>query len=189
MAVFDPELWRTRAWNRYQRAPTSQATTARWTRDITAIGHLQVLVDWCNARSIEINFCKREGGIYYPEDKRIKISGRLSPERQFFFLLHECGHHLIGDKEKNERFGMGYSQDDAAAVRTFHHRVDIVDEELEAWNRGFKLAKRLKLRINKERFDNTRVEMLKTYFKWALRVDGYGGKEDDDDDDDEEAVA
>lgn len=189
MAVFDPELWRARSWNRYQNALAGgthrEIATERWTRDITAIGHLEVLVNWCAQRGIAVVFCRREGGTYYPEDKCIKINGRMLPERQVFFLLHECGHHLIGDKEKHERFGMGYSQDDPDAKRTFHHRVDIVDEEFEAWFRGFKLARRLKLRINKQRFDKTRSEMLKSYFKWALRVDGYGK----DDDDDEEAVA
>lgn len=193
MAVFDAELWRARAWSRYQRALAAGSAragaTSRWDHDVVHIGALETLVDWCNQRGIEVIFCRRQGGIYYPEDKRIKINGRLRPEKQVFFLLHECGHHLIGDKEKHERFGMGYPQDDPDVKRTFHHRCDIVDEEFEAWYRGFKLARRLKLRINKQRFDRTRSEMLKSYFKWALRVDGYGKDEDDDDDDDEEAVA
>lgn len=192
MAVFDAELWRARAWSRYQNTLATgtdrSEATSRWNRDAVHIDALAVLVDWCAQRGIEVVFCKRGGGIYYPENKRIKINGRLQPEKQVFFLLHEIGHHLIGDKEKHERFGMGYSQDDPDVKRTFYHRVDIVDEEFEAWWRGFKLARRLHLRINKERFDRTRAEMLKSYFKWALRTDGYG-KDDDDDDDDEEAVA
>lgn len=190
MAVFDAELWRARAWSRYQNALAAGAdkswATARWDRDVVHVNALATLDGWCAERGIEVKFCKREGGIYYPEDKRIKINGRLQPEKQVFFLLHECGHHLIGDKEKHERFGMGYPQDDPNLKRTFHHRCDIVDEEFEAWHRGFKLARRLHLRINKERFDRTRAEMLKSYFKWALRTDGYGK---DDDDDDEEVVA
>jgi hypothetical protein len=154
-------------------------------RDITAIGHLQILVDWCNVRGIKVNFCRREGGIFYQKNKLIKISARLSHEQQFFILLHECGHYLIGGKEKHERFGMGYSQVGVVSSKRFHHRVDIVDEELEAWYRGFKLARRLKLLINKERFDKTRVKMLKSYFAWALRVNGYGHDENDN----EEIVA
>lgn len=190
MGAFDPELWRTRAWSRYQRTlvkdpnkSTPVGLRSVWERDVVAIESLTTLVSWCLDRGIDVNFCKHEGGIYYPENKRIKINGRLQPEKQVFFLLHECGHHLIGDKEKHERFGMGYSQDDVSVKRTFHHRCDIVDEEFEAWHRGFKLAKRLRLTIDKERFDRTRAKMLKTYFKWSLRIDGYGK------DDDEEAVA
>ncbi len=185
MAVFDAELWRARAWSRYQNALAAgtdkSEAIACWDRDVVHINALRTLVDWCTERSIEVVFCKREGGIYYPENKRIKINGRLQPEKQVFFLLHECGHHLIGDKEKHERFGMGYSQDDPNVKRTFHNRCDIVDEELEAWYRGFKLARRLYLWINKERFDKTRTKMLKSYFAWALRTDGYGKDEDDDD--------
>lgn len=192
MAVFDLELWRARAWSRYQNSLATgsdrQASASRFALDSVNINNLNTLVDWCRAKGVEVNFCKREGGIYYPEQKSIKISGRLAPEKQFFFLLHECGHHLIGDKEKHERFGMGYPREhDPNVKRTFHHRCDIVDEEFEAWHRGFKLARRLHLRIDKERFDKTRSEMLKSYFKWALRVDGYG--KNDDDDDDEETVA
>lgn len=193
MAVFDQELWRSRAQARYQRARASQgedAAGSHWTRDCAHVAALAVLVDWCTERGIEVVFCRRGGGIYYPEKKRIKISGRLLPERQVHFLLHECGHHLIGDSEKHERFSMGYSQDDPVVTQTFRHRCDVVDEEYEAWWRGAKLAKRLRLSIDKESFNRTRAEMLKTYFKWALKTDGYGRDEDDDEDDPEkEAVA
>lgn len=186
MAIFDAELWHSRAWSRYQNALGVGADRSEaiihWDRDVIHVNALAILIDWCTERSIKVKFCKREAGIYYPCDKCIKINGRLQPEKQVFFLLHECGHHLVGDKEKNERFGMGYSQDDPSLKRTFHHRCDIVDEELEAWYRGFKLAKRLHLRINKERFDLTRIEMLKSYFAWALRVNGYGGSDAADED-------
>lgn len=191
MAAFDIELWRARAWSRYQNAIDASVgkskATVRWDRDQSHISALATLVGWCAERGIEVKFCRRSGGIYYTNDKRIKINGRLLPERQVFFLLHECGHHLIGDKEKHERFGMGYSQEDPNVKRTFHHRCDIVDEEFEAWHRGFRLAKRLKLKINKERFDRTRAKMLQTYFKWAVKAGGYG--KDEDEDDDEETVA
>lgn len=189
MAVFDAELWRARAQSRYEKsldagvgkAPANQKLAI----DIVHISALRTLISWCTERGIDVNFCKYEAGMYWSENKTIKISGRLAPEKQVFFLLHECGHHLVGDKEKHERFGMGYPQLDPAIKRTFHHRCDIVDEELEAWHRGFKLAKRLRVPINKERFDKTRVTQIRTYFKWALKLDGYNEKDDDD----EEAVA
>lgn len=177
MAVFDAELWHTRAWSRYQHALSAgvdeSKAVIRWDRDVVHVNALATLINWCNKRGIEVEFCKRDGGIFYPEDKQIKISGRLCPEKQVFFLLHECGHHFIGNKKKHERFGMGYSQNDPNVKRTFHHKCDIIDEELEAWHRGFKLAKRLHLRIVKKRFDHVSAEMLKSYFAWALQVNGY----------------
>lgn len=187
MAAFLSELWRSRAQSRYQKAIDTGASkvvaTSKLANDIVAISSLKTLTGWCAAHGICVTFCQLEGGMYWSEDKTIKISGRLSPEKQVFFLLHECGHHLIGDKEKHERFGMGYPQTDAKIKRTFHHRCDIVDEELEAWHRGFKLAGRLHIPLSKERFDKTRVVMLKTYFKWAINANAFEGKEDDEEED------
>lgn len=177
MAAFDPDVWRARAWARYQKLVKSGnkklSAVRQWERDVKHISFLESLILWCNERNIEVDFAKQMGGIYFPEEKRIRLSGRLSPEKQVFVLLHECGHHLIGDKEKHERFGMGYSRvdSDPTITRTFRHKCDIIDEEYEAWHRGFKLAKRLRLKIDKDRYDKHRAEMIKTYLVWALKGD------------------
>jgi|SRR6478735_2810871 len=185
MAIFDAELWRSRAQSRYERAldaGTPKAVAAKkLADDVIHIDALGRLVKWCSERGIIVNFCAcKRGGIYWPDDKTIKVNDRFSPEKQVFFLSHECGHHLIGDVEKHERFGMGYPQHDPAIKRTFHHRCDIVDEELEAWHRGYKLSRRLRIPLNKVRFDKTRTAMIKSYFVWALKLDGRRRKKDDD---------
>lgn len=191
MTSFDPDLWKARAherwWRGTQKTPSSASWALKLTAEISAINSISVVVDWCLTKGIEIIFCRRSGGIYYPR-KKIKISSRASPVVQLYYILHECGHYLIGDK-KLERYSMGYSQDDPNAKRTFHHRCDIVDEEFEAWFRGWKLAKRLGLNLNKESFDKTRTTMLRSYFKWALKSDGYTGNDatDEEDDDDEKS--
>jgi hypothetical protein len=77
-------------------------------------------------------------------------------------MLHECGHYLIGEKEKHERYGMGYSQLDPAVKATFAHKSDVVEEEYEAWWRGLKLARRLNIALDKSRFDEVRLSTLKT---------------------------
>ena len=155
---------------------SKNAAGLQWAKEFAAITALERLISWCNDRSIGVRFCKAAGAEYDSSTRCIKINCHLLPEKQLYILLHECGHYLIGDKEKHERFGMGYPQHNAgpAIKRTFHHRCDIVDEELEAWHRGWKLGKRLGLRVDKSEFDRLRTSLLKSYFKWALRIDGYG---------------
>lgn len=110
-----------------------------------------------------------EGATYVPETGDVKMSSRFSPERQLFLLLHECGHMLIGNRRKHERYGMGYTkQNDPQICKTLHHRFDVLDEEMEAWFRGLKLARRLKLKIDKSTFHSFRLSRLKTYAKWAI---------------------
>lgn len=90
--------------------------------------------------------------------------------------MHECGHHLIGYASgPNERYGSGYQAEDSATKRSTVHRIDIVDEELEAWARGLKLAKRLGIKIDVNRFNHTKSEYIKTYLKWAAKVEGWKG--------------
>ncbi len=192
MASFELGVWHTRAKIRFEHAVKSgvdkDKAQMKWNSDSIYICALSTLVNWCVTKKIDVVFCSQEGGIYYPQHKRIKINGRLSPEKQVFLLLHECGHHLIGDKEKHERYGMGYSTVDPTTRRTFQHRCDIIDEEYEAWFRGFKLSQRLKLSIDKSKFDQTRSEMIKIYFRWALKPGQFKKHETVGDEDDDNVV-
>ena len=87
------------------------------------------------------------------------------------YLLHECGHHLIGMKEHHERFGQGYPLgNDPAVAKTKAHKVACLEEEFEAWHRGWKLARRLGLAITRSDFDELRIECLKSYIDWAARA-------------------
>ncbi|HAN16499.1 MAG TPA: hypothetical protein DCP73_13260 [Chloroflexi bacterium] len=97
------------------------------------------------------------------------------------YMLHECGHHLIGMKEHHQRFGMGYPQTDPAVTRTFLHRVSCLEEELEAWHRGWKLSQRIGMSLNRDNFDRVRLECIRSYIKWTLQRSPNAGAESDDD--------
>lgn len=149
-------------------------------RDLDSVSKLEVLIDWCSARGLAVNFSRKYGGVYYGDKKLITVNGRLAPEIQLFVLMHECGHHLIGKRSPKERYGLGHQADDPDIKRTTLHRVDVLDEELEAWARGLKLAKRQGIKVDLDRYNKTRSEYIKTYLKWAVHVGGYGKEEDDD---------
>lgn len=173
MQIFDPNIWKQRAWVRFSSSLRSgrpkKAAQADWVLDIIAIDGIESLVRWCDAKRLRVRFTRLEGATYYPVAKTIVMSGRMSPRRQLMFLIHECGHHLIGMKEHNERYGMGYPQTDPSVKKTFHHRVSCLEEEMEAWHRGWKLANRLKICVDREEFDKVRLECLRSYIKWSLR--------------------
>lgn len=172
MQYFDVSVWRQRAWDRFKRAARSKRRPAigaeeQWVRDASYIEKLAVVVDWCEARLLAVVFGRRPSGVYDPNAKEIRLACRASPEKQLYYLLHECGHHLIGMKEHHERFGMGYPQTDPEITRTFTHKLACLEEEFEAWHRGRKLARRLGLGIDEDEFDKLRRQCLKTYLSWA----------------------
>lgn len=181
MAVFDHKLWKDRAWDRLGRAlrripkrnkAKTSAAEASWARDVIAIDDLTRLVEWCGARGLGVEFVKKPMGTYHAGSKKVSISSRAGPVKQLVLLLHECGHHLIGMKEHHDRFGMGYPQTDPAITRTFHHRVSVLDEEMEAWARGWKLARRLDLTLPRETFDAIRLDCIRSYLSWAMSPSG-----------------
>lgn len=170
MPTFDRQLWIERAHRRHKRAPNARAG-AKLELDLRSIDQLQTLVDWCIDRKIMVEFKQLQNGEYDGAARSIAINNRASPERQLYILLHECGHHLIGEPSPDGRFGCGhraYIDDNPNLKRTTVHRVDVVDEELEAWARGLKLANRLGIKLDLNRYNRVRSMYVRSYMLWAV---------------------
>lgn len=176
MRGFDRDVWRQRAWDRFQRFVRKETTRspsrgaeAQWARDVVYIDRLASVVGWCEARALRVVFGKRQAGIYDSGAKKIIISARASPERQLYYLLHECGHFLVGLQEHHERFTAGYPAGarDPEVKKSFKYKITCLEEELEAWHRGWKLARRLKLNLNRDHWDVVRLECIRSYAEWT----------------------
>jgi len=173
MHEFNKQLWRDRALARFKRTRRKKSRTESddvWVRDVHHIDALGDVVEWCTLKGIKVQFGKKAGGLYDTQSKTITMTSHAGPEKQLYMLLHECGHHLIGFKVEDERFGKGYPcVEDTNVNTTFHHRFACLEEEIEAWHRGWKLSKRLGLQLDREAFDKVRLECLKSYIRWANR--------------------
>lgn len=143
--------------------------------DLKYVNALEAIIKWCESRGLSVTFSKKSGGVYYTDQKEITINARAAAKQQLFLLLHECGHHLIGSAERHERYGMGYSTSDRTVRRTYHHRIDILEEEFEAWYRGWKLALRLGVLSLEDKviYDKVRIRYLRSYLLWASKAPGY----------------
>lgn len=165
---FDKQAWKDRAWARCVKAGQTVEAEDRFHASAGAIDGIARLVEWAGQRGLKIEFDPHEDGGAL-EGNVISINSRLSVEKQLCYLVHECGHHLIGIHEKHQRFGAGYGDETPGVTRTLKHRIAVVEEELEAWHRGRKLAKRLKLRVDEGMLDRIRIASIKTYMSWCLR--------------------
>lgn len=173
MSRFDAEKWRLRAVERFSRAGHAQrdAAAARLSRNLAAIEGIDALVAWCTKQGIVVGFDEKSGGAYTPG--QASVNSRLSPERLLHVLLHECGHHVVAARRGERRFICGYEAVDVHLRKTTTHRIDVLHEELEAWYEGALLAERIKTLIDRDRFNRTRAEYIKSYLRWVLRERGY----------------
>lgn len=171
MGRFDESTWKARSWDRFsktiQRGGDKSLAEAQWTSDYLSIGDLKRLLVWTSEHNLTVDFLGKGGGVYDVTNNFIVISSRLSPLKQVAYLLHESGHHLIFKSDESARYAMGYAAEGQHVKKTLRHRFAVLDEELEAWWRGWKLAERLGLSITLDEYETVKVECVKTYVKWA----------------------
>lgn len=178
MPTFQRSTWEERAWARYERqrskgrAAETQAR-ARLDRDLEAARGLDTVVDWVSRRGMRVEFTnRRDAGTFFSEEKCIYINSTQTCEHQLFVLLHECGHLLVGSEKPGapHRFKLGYpSAADPLLKSKFIHRCAILEEEFEAWHRGYRLAKKLGVELSDERWTDLKAKFLRSYVKWSLK--------------------
>lgn len=102
------------------------------------------------------------GSFYYPDSRHIEIGWRLGKTTQLYHLLHECGHYLIN------RSGPTRLAAANGDTRSTEVRIAVVEEEIEAWHRGRRLAARLGIKIDRKRWARVRRDALASYMRWAV---------------------
>jgi len=108
---------------------------------------------------------------------RVLINSKAAPASQLSVLLHECGHvDVLQHRLKNRRvrvagatLGQWGRTSNTRSRQNLGVRISVVTEEIEAWDRGEAIAKRLKIRYNRKTFKNVRTRALMTYFRWTAR--------------------
>ena len=103
------------------------------------------------------------------DSKVIEIYSLNGVESRLFALLHECGHALI--RKNWTKFKTQYpahaEHDGDGRKETKRFKISTLEEEFEAWKRGWKLAKRLNLKLDKDAYTKHKNKYIMTYVKWA----------------------
>ena len=129
------------------------------------------LIEWTHKKgySIDFDYCVQDE--LRPADKMITISTRQGEEKQLYALLHECGHLILGNNESayEKKYPssakMAYFNSNKRLARSPQYKVDILAEEIDAWRKGEKLAKRLDIWIDEENYYKTMSKCVYTYVK------------------------
>lgn len=125
------------------------------------------LEEYCKNRNWTVEYSTEKDDASFPQQNLIILSKRHKPEILFYFFLHELGHMLMvnDDLTYNERFKILNERSQWSQT----YRVCRVEEELEAWNVGLKLAGNLGLSINQPTFERLKASKVATYMLWALQ--------------------
>jgi hypothetical protein len=153
----------------------SETLQKRRAEEAKAAQGITRLVRWFADRGFEAVFGRNFRDEIFYDLKRVKICSRPSLQSQLIGLLHEAGHLLLFRDEKayTERFGRGWPKaksGNARVLKSAVHRVQLFEEELEAWNRGRSLASRLRLTVNPHLWTKWRYTCLAHYAGYTAKT-------------------
>lgn len=131
---------------------------------------LQALEEYCVGKSWEVEYVSRKdpnADSAIVHKNKILIKKERSNELTFYVLLHEIGHMMLCQNNRmyDERYNAVFEAFHSASLT---HKIKRVEEELDAWKTGFKLSKRLKLYVNRRRFEQVKSRCVTTYLMWAV---------------------
>lgn len=131
---------------------------------------MQRLSDWCETNNIDIEECnKKNSDSFCPSERTIVLYKRQPTSVKKNTLIHEIGHVLIflaRVRNKNRKVVGRTLREFDRPIRTWSDRVAILMEEIEAWDRGERLAKKLGVRFDKKQFHRERALAVASYIKF-----------------------
>lgn len=140
-------------------------------KDIDWDTQIRKLIKFSNKKGYEVIFIKTHDGISTIcfDSKLITIHNKLKKERQFYSLAHELGHLIINELEKPKYEKMMGYQYAKFSKQSLSYKIAEIEEEFEAWRLGLELCKKLKLKVDREKFERFKSSLLSSYLVYAVR--------------------
>jgi|TARA_R110000851_G_scaffold331794_1_gene506541 hypothetical protein len=135
--------------------------------------NINKLVKWAKeVKQITVVIATGQVDRYMPEDRLIVINGSQTGENQLHTLLHECGHSLNRENGSLEyRYGkyqlLAQSDLTGKPIKSYAYRVQLLDEEMQAWKNGKEIASGLGMKIDEVAYENCAAKCIMSYVDWA----------------------
>lgn len=103
------------------------------------------VIAYLESRNVQVR--KGRENCYYPDrPKTIVYNAQGSYKNQLYTLLHEAGHFL---QEKSKNFSsMNLLYQSADELYTNYQKFRLLEQEMDAWDRGAKLATKLGIKLD-----------------------------------------
>jgi hypothetical protein len=136
--------------------------------------NINKLVKWAKeVKQITVVFATGQCDRYMPEDRLIIINESQTAENQMFTLLHEIGHAMNREDGSNGAYRYGKYQLLAKSdltgkpIKSYAYRVQLLDEEMQAWKNGKELAEGLGIKLDERAYENCAAKCIMSYIDWA----------------------
>lgn len=106
-----------------------------------------------------------------PYINNVIINSKKQKNIQLYTILHEAGHVVLFSKKDHKILYPSANRKlfNGKRTRTVKYKVDVVREEIAAWDVAELLIKKLNISIDIDAFKRNRNKCLKSYFEWTMR--------------------
>ena len=101
-------------------------------------------------------------------DKVITVNTRQRSESRLYTMLHEAGHFILYEEHDYQALFPSIIHQPFKKYFTQANVVDVIRNEVLAWEEGRKLAHQLEIEVNSKKWNNLRKKSLYDYFIWAV---------------------
>ena len=110
------------------------------------IRSVKKVIFYLESRNVEVR--KGRDNVYYPEDDVIIYNAQGNYVNQLYTLLHEAGHFLQSRSRNFTAMNLIYGYGDVDMMQTNYQKFRLLEQEMDAWDRGLKLAKALDIKLD-----------------------------------------
>ena len=119
--------------------------------------------------NIEVIYGHDLSDAYYDAARIIEINNRQNIPSRFHSLLHEAGHACLRNEKRRVSFGKNFPfmrKHGSSKRGDKDHRVDVIREEVLAWEKGQEISVELGIELDQELWSKHRKNSLVTYMEW-----------------------
>ena len=125
---------------------------------------------WIARHGFRITYKKDASDMVCFHTRRVFINASQAKDRRVAALLHEAGHiniYVRREARAGVRIASSSSEEETEARSRSVEKIATLHEEIEAWDKGNEIGRRLRIRINDHSFTKLKARCVMTYVRWA----------------------
>jgi len=126
---------------------------------------IQKVVEHLKEQKLTVSFNSEGDNAFYPQQNVIAINTRQNVKSRYYSLLHEVGHYML---RKQDDFAAKYLIDHTFSVKTKNTRIDVLREEVAAWDKAYEFATINQFPIEKDKWDFYSKKFIYQYAVWVI---------------------
>jgi hypothetical protein len=123
------------------------------------------LTNYLTDNGVTVKFNSEGENAYFPEPNIITINTRQNLKSRYYSMLHEMGHYLL---RQQSDFSTKYLVDHSFSSKNKDRRIDVLREEVAAWDKAYEFTKANDYPIEKDKWDFYSKKFIYQYALWVI---------------------